>query len=94
MNSTVRNVLKAVALGAEDTLSGMVPGSGLVIKGVTALVDKDHENNIEAIDNLENGLLTAIGSLAPSQVSNASLIAAGVADLRAGFMKIKQGLSK
>jgi hypothetical protein len=94
MNSILKKILITIGQAAEDTVSNTVPGAGTIIKGVTKLIDKDHTNNAEAIDELEQGLLTAIQSLSPAQVSNASLVLQGVTELKSGFDKIKQGLKK
>lgn len=94
MKSFLKKLLLNVADAAKDTAMGMIPGSDLVIKGIAALLDKDDHNNVEAIDNLQNGIMVAVQSLGPAQVENASMIMAGVADLKAGFDKIKAGLKK
>lgn len=94
MKSFLKKLLLNVADAAKDTAMGMVPGSDLVLKGVAALIDKDDTNNVEAIDNLQNGIMTAVNAIAPAQIENASLVLQGAAELKDAFDKIKQGLKK
>ena len=94
MKSFLKKLLLNVADAAKDTAMGMIPGSDLVLKGVAALLDRDDHNNVEAIDNLQNGIMTAIQSLAPAQIENASMLLAGIAKLKEGFDMVKAGLKK
>lgn len=94
MNKIVKAILVAVAKGAEDTVAGMIPGAGALISGVHKLVDKTHDNNVEAIDELETGLITVVQSLGPDKVADATLVMMGLNEIRAGFSKVKDGLKK
>ena len=73
MKSFLKKLLLNVADAAKDTAMGMVPGSDLVLKGVAALIDKNDTNNVEAVDNLQNGIMTAINAIAPAQIENKSV---------------------
>lgn len=94
----MNKILKKILLTAKDialeTATESIPGAAIAIGGVTKLFDKDDSNNASAISEIEDGIITAIQNLAPSEVSNATLVAEGLKGLKEDFDKIKRGLRK
>lgn len=94
MNLVLKRILEAAKETALDTASKTIPGAGPIISGVTRLLDHNDSNNAGAIEELEDGLITAVTSLDPAHVSNATLLAEAVTELRSAFSKLKTALKK
>lgn len=92
MNNTFKNILKALGKSALEEVSGMLPGAGIVIEGITKLFDKNNDNNRVGVEQLKDGIIEAVKSLSPDKVDNAVLVAEGVAELESAFNKIIKGL--
>lgn len=92
MNPILRKVLGVALDIARDTATQMVPGAGIAISGISKLFDKDDTNNAGALVEIEEGVITAIQGLKPSDVSNAILVAEGLKELKEAFDKIRKGL--
>lgn len=94
MNAIVKAILKAAEEAALQSTSALVPGAPLVIKGVKNLLDKDHANNGEAIQDIGNGVVAAVEGLKQEDVLDQVLVAQGANEVRSGVEKIRRGLKK
>lgn len=90
----LKNIGKASIVAAENAASLAVPGASIVIAGVTKLLDKDHTNTQEAIDQLEAGVVSVVSSVSSDKVADAVLLLDGVNDIQKGFAKVKAALKK
>jgi len=91
MNQSLKLILKGLA-GVGKEFAKELPGGGLVVDGIENLLDKDNSNNIEAINKLSEGTVTAIESLAEKDIMNQVLFVQGCRELEDAFMKIKSSL--
>lgn len=92
MSPILKKILGVALDITRETASTLVPGAGIAISGVTKLFDKDDTNNAGAISEIEDGIITAVQNLKPSEISNAVLLAEGIKELKDGFDKVKRGL--
>lgn len=94
MNRIVKMVLMAAKEAALDAASSAVPGAGILIGGVEKLIDKDNDNNSEAITELVTGLTTAVTSLDSKHIKDQSKVAHAVELFQQGAAELKAGLQK
>lgn len=92
----MNKILKKILLTAKDvgieTAASLVPGSSILISGITRLLDKDDTNNSGALAEIENGLITALQSLKPGEINDALLLAEGLKELEEGFKKVRMAV--
>lgn len=94
MNKILKAFLETAGTIAKDAASQAIPGAGILIGGVTKLVDKNHDNNAEAIGELEQGLVTALGSIDTSLIKDPMALTLAVTELQDAFAKVKTALGK
>lgn len=92
MNAVLKGILVGAEVFAEKMAEEKIPGADRAIRGVRRLLDKDDANNVEALRDLEIGVITAIESLKKSEVADEELLASATEDMRAAFIKARQAL--
>lgn len=88
------SVLKTALGTAEAIAAETIPGSGPLIRGVKALLDKDDANNASAIEDVEQGVVGTLTTLDTKDVKDPVLLQDGVEDLHRAFVKIKKALGR
>ena len=83
-----RTLLEVAASVAETT----VPGGKVLIGGVKKLLDPDDTNNLEAVQEVESGLFTALEAIKEKNVADEALFAEGSRELYLGFAKVRASL--
>lgn len=94
MNKILKAFLQTAGKVAQEAATETLPGAGILIGGVTKLVDKNHDNNAEAIGEIESGLVSALSALEPDKVSNPVLLAEALVELQDVVSKVKLALTK
>lgn len=93
MNSILKKILLVAKDVAETSVSQVIPGSGLAIGGIEKLLDKEKDNDVQALIELETGIISAINSLKKSKVVDQNQLNAGILELKSAFDHIKGALT-
>ena len=89
MNKQLKLILISLAGIGQEIAKTELPFAGLLIDGITILVDKDKSNNIEAISKISDGFVQALNAIKDEQVVSPYVFHQGVAELEAALVKIK-----
>ena len=86
--------LKEMDKSALITATSTFPGAGIIIAGVGGLFDKDEANNVEAITQIETGLVTFLEAAKAKELADETKLAECIEDTKALFDKYRAAFTK
>lgn len=70
----------------------LVPGGDMIFEGAKKLLDKEDDNNIQGVQEIETGVIASIQAIKPEHVRDEDAVKEGTKELYLAFAKIRSGL--